>query len=211
MVGLRRRTTAFLHLLALLSRLLLDLLLVLSLECLSTLLKLFLVPVPPLLQSGGSTMMMERIRRFFSRKDIWEGEKGDRLYQVPVYQRADGATVKLGSPVTREGGRLYHVKNILVRADLEKVHVVLTPVEVVTRDKNLEQAEEEMMVEVGDIEISTEGSINVSLARDSMQTVAQTASITPRHVQVRPAGELELKFTKLSFRNLFGSTSSPSP
>lgn len=181
-MGLRKSIFAFLQLLVLISRLSVDLLLSLSLECLCTLLRLFLVPVPAVLQSRGSALMMERIRKFFSRRDIWEGEKGDRLYQVPVYQREDGATVKLGSPVSREGGKVYHVKNILVRADLEKVHVVLVPLEV-TRDKNLEQAEEEMMVEVGEVEISTEGSINVSLARDSMQTVAQTAAITPRHVQ----------------------------
>ena len=110
--------------------------------------------------------------------------------------------------MSREGGKVYHVKNILVRADLEKVHVVLVPLEV-TRDKNLEQAEEEMMVEVGEVEISTEGSINVSLARDSMQTVAQTAAITPRHVQVRLQWD-EFYSKEVSFRNSCGSTSSPS-
>lgn len=181
-MGLRSISSGFLQLAVLIFQLLLELQLALLLEWVSAVFDLFQVPVPALLKPRG-VQVMDKIRKFFRRENIRDGEAGDRLYQVPVYQRQDGAIVKLGCPVTREGGRNYHVKNILVRADLERVHVVLLPLEP-ARDKNLEQAEEEMTVEVGDIEISKERSINVSLARDSMQTVAQTASSSPLHVQV---------------------------
>jgi len=142
----------------------------------------FGVPTPALLKSRPA---MDKIRKFFRVPAVRDGEKGDRLYQVPVYQREDGTTVKLGSCVSRHGAaqQNFHVKNILVRADLEKVHLVLLPLEVVARDKHLDQAQEEMMVDVGDVELCKERSLSVSLARDSMKTVAETAALSPLHVQ----------------------------
>ena len=141
-------------------------------------------------KSGGANTQpeMEKIKNFFRSRCAKDGEKGNKLHHVPVYQRDDGSTIKLGSLVVRTGeesNKSYHVKNILVREDLVKVHVVLAPVEVVARDRNLEQAEEEMMVNIQEIEISKERSISVSLARDGMKIVAETTNSSPHHVQVR--------------------------
>ena len=122
---------------------------------------------------------MEKLKKFF-----WG--TGDTLHHLPVYQRDDGSTINLGLLVTKIGEeniKTYHVKNILVREDLTAVHVVLAPV--VARDRNLEHAEEEIMVKVQDIEISKERSISVGLARDGMKIVAETANTCPLHVQVR--------------------------
>ena len=150
------------------------------------------LPVPALRQQGRRVKTqseMEKLKKFFRAKIAKDGEKGDKLHHVPVYQRDDGSTIKLGLLVTRTGEekptRTYHVKNILVREDLTTVHVVLAPIEVVARDRNLEHAEEEMMVTVQEIEISKERSISVGLARDGMKIVAETANTSPLHVQVR--------------------------
>ena len=150
------------------------------------------LPVPALRQQGRRVKTqseMEKLKKFFRAKIAKDGEKGDKLHHVPVYQRDDGSTIKLGLLVTRIGEekptRAYHVKNILVREDLTTVHVVLAPIEVVARDRNLEHAEEEMMVTVQEIEISKERSISVGLARDGMKIVAETANTSPLHVQVR--------------------------
>ena len=156
--------------------------------CINTVINL--LPVP-FLKSGAAAKTkpeMEKIKKFFRINFAKEGEKGDTLHHVPVYQRDDGATIKLGLLVTRIGGennKSYHVKNILVREDLAKVQVVLAPQEVVARDRNLEHAEEELMVNVQEIEVSKEKSISVSLARDGMKVVAETANSSPLHVQVR--------------------------
>ena len=147
-----------------------------------------LLPVPALGKSAKTEPEMEKIKKFFRSNCAKEGEKGDRLHHVPVYQRDDGTTIKLGLLVARIGGenkKSYHIKNILVREDLAKVQVVLAPQEVVARDRNLEHAEEEMMVKVQEIEISKERSISVGLARDGMKIVAETANTSPLHVQVR--------------------------
>ena len=86
--------------------------------------------------------------------------------------------------IGEENKKSYHIKNILVREDLAKVQVVLAPQEGVARDRILEHAEEEMMVNVQEIEISKERSISVSLARDGMKLVAETANTSPLHVQL---------------------------
>ena len=157
----------------------------------NTVSKFLPVPVPAVLTRAGpakSQPEMEKIKKFFRSNFVKDGEKGDALHHVPVYQREDGSTIKLGLLVARIGegnNKSYHVKNILVRDDLAKVHVVLTPLEVVARDRNLEDAVEEMMVNIQEIEISKERSISVGLARDGMKVVAETANSSPIHVQVR--------------------------
>ena len=153
----------------------------------STVCKFLPVPVSVLLPAKTQPEM-EKIKNFFRSRIAKDGEKGNKLHHVPVYQREDGSTIKLGCLVVRSGEenkKSYHVKNILVREDLATVHVVLTPVEVVARDRNLEHAEEEMMVNIQEIEISKERSISVGLARDGMKIVAETANTCPLHVQVR--------------------------
>ena len=100
---------------------------------------------------------------------------------------------------------------ILVREDLTAVHVVLAPVVALVR--NLEHAEEEMMVKVQEIEISEERSISVGLARDGMKIVAETANSSPLHVQVRSFLAMSMPCEKINqnFRNSFGSTNSQFP
>ena len=158
------------------------------------------LPVTPLTQPGAAKTQpdMEKIKKFFLSKFATDGEKGDALHHVPVYQRSDGSTIKLGLLVARSGeenNQSYHVKNILVREDLAQVHVVLAPIEVVARDRNLEHAEEEMMVNVQEIEISKERSISVGLARDGMKVVAETANSSPLHVQVSGGVVLSVVYT----------------
>ena len=166
----------------------------------NTVSKFLPIPVTALKQSGAAKTQpdMEKIKNFFLSKFATDGEKGDALHHVPVYQRSDGSTIKLGLLVARSGeenNQSYHVKNILVREDLAQVHVVLAPIEVVARDRNLEHAEEEMMVNVQEIEISKERSISVGLARDGMKVVAETANSSPLHVQVRSVFSLSQWFT----------------
>ena len=103
---------------------------------------------------------------------------------MPVFQRNDGVTLKLGYMVVREEeGVLYTIKNIMVRADLSEVTVTLSPVEV-KDDEVVEIKNEEMVCSVQDVLTVKSNCVALGVARDGMEVVARSIASCPVHVQV---------------------------
>lgn len=122
--------------------------------------------------------LMERLLRLLGPR-VEEGTKPELLYRLPVYQRADGATIKLGYLVkmTRGGTDSYVVKRILARVESESVTLGLG---LVTDEGVLEE----------EVECSVEGVSCVrgrqavlGLARDGMADIAATIVTYPMHMQ----------------------------
>ena len=115
---------------------------------------------------------------------VLSGTKADTLYQMPVFQRNDGITLKLGYMVVREEkGVLYTIKNIMVGADLGEVTVTLSPVEV-KDDEVVEVKNEEMVCSVEDVLTVKSNCVALEVARDGMEVVARSIASCPMHVQV---------------------------
>jgi len=132
-----------------------------------------------------SSQTLERLKDILSWRSpsVISGTKADALYQMPVFQRNDGITLKLGYIVVRkETGVLYTIKNIMVRADLSEVTVTLSPVEV-KDDKVVEMKNEEMVCPVDDVLPVKSKCVAMEVARDGMEVVARSIASCPVYVQ----------------------------
>ena len=141
--------------------------------------------------------IMDKLMKILKLKKVKDGKKTSELYHIPVYQRQDGATVKLGAFVCRKNdgsSSVFNVKNILVSADLSNVFAVIIPSDCVpnnkdTKDKkdNAETAGaiiEEMTVAVDSVLIVHSKGICADVARNGMEAVAGSANNCPYHIQV---------------------------
>ena len=155
------------------------------------LLNAFFQPALDLTEFSKETM--EKLKKLFSFncRKVTEGEKSCHLYSIPVFQRSDGLTVKLGAHVVRRddaSANLYNVKKIVVRADLEKVLVILVPSEcgaVIVKEKAINnRVVEEVTVSIEDIFIVQEKGICSDIARNGMDSVSKSAKAAPYHIQV---------------------------
>ena len=146
--------------------------------------------VPEVVMEHQKITTMEKLRKLFKldKEKVTLGVKSSSLFPIPVYQRSDGVTIKLGSYVLRrneESKIEYNVKNILVQADLTNVYVVLIPTDCSNEgDKSRGEVDEEMTVNVRNIEELRSKGICPIVARDGMEAVANTATKCPFHVQV---------------------------
>jgi len=142
----------------------------------------FLVAVMAPLVSSQTLGRLKDILSWRS-PSVLSGTKADTLYQMPVFQRNDGITLKLGYMVVREEkGVLYTIKNIMVRADLGEVTVTLSPVEV-KDDEVVEVKNEEMVCSVEDVLTVKSNCVALEVARDGMEVVARSIASCPMHVQ----------------------------
>ena len=185
------------------------------------LLNAFFQPALDLTEFSKETM--EKLKKLFSFncRKVTEGEKSCHLYSIPVFQRSDGLTVKLGAHVIRRddaSANLYNVKKIVVRADLEKVLVILVPSEcgaVIVKEKAINnRVVEEVTVSIEDIFIVQEKGICSDIARNGMDSVSKSVKAAPYHIQVgTPFASLLLYSIILTplCRNLSESTSCPRP
>ena len=146
--------------------------------------------VPEVVMEHQKITTMEKLRKLFKldKEKVTLGVKSSSLFPIPVYQRSDGVTIKLGSYVLRrneESKIEYNVKNILVQADLTNVYVVLIPTDCSNEgDKSRGEVDEEMTVNVRNIEELRSKGICPIVARDGMEAVAIAATKCPFHIQV---------------------------
>ena len=158
----------------------------LVLEWINSLAEIF---VPEVVMEHQKIPTMEKLRNLFKmeKEKVTMGIKSSSLIPIPVYQRSDGVTIKLGSFVLRrneESKIEYNVKNILVQADLTNVYVVLIPANCNGGEKSTGEVNEEMTVNVRNIEELRSKGICPIVARDGMEAVAIAATKCPFHVQV---------------------------
>ena len=138
------------------------------------------------------THAMEKVRQLLRLKTgkVKEGQKGDDLHFIPVYQRSDGVTIKLGAYVSRSDDNgstvtVFNVRNIAVQSDLQKVLVILVPSECVpVKNKPNDAIQEEMSVDIHDVDLVKEKGICPDIARNGMEDVSRSASSCPYHIQV---------------------------
>jgi len=143
-----------------------------------------------------SLINMEKLRKLFkfnNAEKVADGEKGSELYHIPVYQRSDGLTIRLGSYVTlitsEEVSTTFNVKNILVRADLGEVFAVLIPSDCIvsinprSKDSGKEATIEEITVQINEIIHVRNTGVCTEVARNGMDAVATSAKNSPLQVQ----------------------------
>lgn len=110
------------------------------------------------------------------------GSRGDDRFLMPVFQRSDGVTVKLGQIVTRnEDGLMYAVRNIMTREDLTEVTLTLSPVEI--KEASVELMNEKMVCGIENVQAVKGKSVSLLAARDGMEMVARNIVTCPEHVQ----------------------------
>ena len=140
---------------------------------------------------------MEKIKNFFKTKPcVTDGEKVTKLYDIPVYLRSDGVTIKLGAFVTRKDIdastkiNTFNVKRIAVQADLGKTCVIILPTECVgsNQDKGGKQGDnkvvEEITIDANDVTPLKEKGVCPVTARNGMDLVSRSAATYPHHIQV---------------------------
>jgi len=129
-----------------------------------------------------SRQTFDRLRDVLSLRgpNIISGSKPDTIYLMPVFQRSDGVTLKLGYMVTREEeGVMFTIRNIMIRADLKEVTLTIIPVEV----KSLEPRNEEMVCGVDEVQAVKGKKVALVVARDGMDSVVRSIVNSPEHVQ----------------------------
>ena len=87
--------------------------------------------------------------------------------------------------VQQTGGKLYTVRDILVRADLAAVSLVLSPAEVREADRLVTVLDEETVCTVEDVQPAEENCLAIAVARNSLDMLARNAKDQPLHIQVR--------------------------
>ena len=119
-----------------------------------------------------------------------------KLYDIPVYQRSDGATIKLGAFITRNDSEassknnIFNVKRIAVRADLSKTFVIIVPTECggSGQDKGGKQVTnkvvEEITLDVNKVTLVKDKGVCPDTARNAMELVSRSAATYPFHIQV---------------------------
>jgi len=109
--------------------------------------------------------------------------KLDERFLMPVFQRKDGVTIKLGYIVSREkGGVMFAVRNIMIQqANLSEVTLTISPVEI--NGSSVELKNEEMVCGIDDVQLVNGKNISVNAAMDGMKMVARSIASSPEHVQ----------------------------
>ena len=126
----------------------------LVLEWINSLAEIF---VPEVVMEHQKIPTMEKLKNLFKmeKEKVTMGIKSSSLIPIPVYQRSDGVTIKLGSVVLRrneESKIEYNVQNILVQADLANVFVVLIPTDCNEGGKSTGKVHAEMTVNVENVD-----------------------------------------------------------
>ena len=97
------------------------------------------------------------------------------MYRLPVYQRRDGFSVRVGCLVVQQtGGKLYTVRDILVRADMAAVSLVLSPAEVREAGRLVTVLDEETVCTVEEVQPAEENCLALTVARNSLDMLARS-------------------------------------
>jgi len=126
--------------------------------------------------------VMDFFLRLF-RPRVEEGVKVEEQYLLPVYQRRDGATIKLGYLVKRTNGdqTAFVVKQILTKRDMATVTLTLVPYQILM--KTGEQYEKTCRVEDVSCVRGRHMEAVVAMARDGMASIAASIPSYPLPVQ----------------------------
>ena len=128
---------------------------------------------------------LDKLRDLFSwgGPKIVLGSKSFDRFLMPVFQRNDGLSVKLGYIVSREkGGVMYAVRNIMIQANSDEVTLTISPVEI--NGSSVELKNEEMVCDIDDVKFVNGKNSSVSVAMDGMEMVAKSIVSSPEHIQV---------------------------
>ena len=157
--------------------------------------------VSSVLDIPHSNSNMDKLRKFFktSKNNVTEGEKVTKLFDIPVYQRCDGTTIKLGAFVTRKDDEStskinsFNVKRIAVKADLSKTVVILVPAECggpghkKQKPANNNMVVEEITIDVNDVTPMKDKGVCPDIARNGMEMVSRSSVNYSYHIQVIPS------------------------
>jgi len=115
--------------------------------------------------------------------DISTGVSGEQVYCLPIFLRRDGVAFKLGYIVKKsDSDRAYVVREILMREDLSRVTVVLSPID--RKESGVVSMKEEILVSrVEDVTPVKGRMVALSIARDGMKKVVNSINAYPRHIQ----------------------------
>lgn len=159
---------------------------------LSWILETFILPV---MAAFVSTSTMDRIKSIF-KQPIQGGEHPGKLYSIPVYQRKDGTTLRIGhlvertSPKSKMGDeasdqedmvlyqKVHVINDILLTADMTNVTLSLNPVEGVNVIHS-----EEMLCDVDEVESLPGKKVAATLAKKGIATVIRDIPAYPHHIQ----------------------------
>jgi len=149
--------------------------------------------VSSVLDIPHSNSNLDKLRKFFktSKNNVTEGEK---LFDIPVHQRCDGTTIKLGAFVKRKDDEStskinsFNVKRIAVRADLSKTVVILVPAECGPGHKKQKPANnnlvvEEITIDVNDVTPMKDKGVCPDIARNGMEIVSRSSVNYSYHIQ----------------------------
>ena len=154
--------------------------------------------VSSVLDIPHSNSNMDKLRKFFktSKNNVTEGEK---LFDIPVYQRCDGTTIKLGAFVTRKDdestskNNSFNVKRIAVRADLSKTVVILVPAECGhKKHKPANNNRVEITIDVNDVTPMKDKGVCPDIARNGMEMVSRSSVNYSYHIQVIPSSRYKI-------------------
>jgi len=128
------------------------------------------------------TPPMEKLIQFIN-PDISTGDSGEQVYCLPIFLRRDGVTIKLGYIVKKsDSDRAYVVREILIREDLSRVTLVLSPID--RKDSGVVSMKEEILIsQVEDVTPVKGRMVALGIARDGMKKVANCINAYPRHIQ----------------------------
>ena len=161
--------------------------------------------VSSVLDIPHSNSNLDKLRKFFktSKNNVTEGEKVTKLFDIPVYQRCDGTTIKLGAFVTRKDDEStskinsFNVKRIAVRADLSKTVVILVPAECGPGHKKQKPANnnkvvEEITIDVNDVTPMKDKGVCPDISRNGMEIVSRSSVNYSYHIQVIPSSRYKI-------------------
>ena len=162
--------------------------------------------VSSVLDIPHSNSNMDKLRKFFktSKNNVTEGEKVTKLFDIPVYQRCDGTTIKLGAFVTRKDDEStskinsFNVKRIAVKADLSKTVVILVPAECggpghkKQKPANNNMVVEEITIDVNDVTPMKDKGVCPDIARNGMEIVSRSSVNYSYHIQVIPSSRYKI-------------------
>ena len=132
----------------------------------------------PFTKSIAMPSMLKRLLWLFQPK-VQEGTAPEKVFQLPVFQRRDGATIKLGYLVKRTAGGedSWVVKGILVKSFLGQVTLKLG----LLKDGSV--MEEELECGVEEVSCVAGRQVVLGLARDGMADIAASIARYPEWAQ----------------------------
>lgn len=110
--------------------------------------------------------------------------KSSDVFQVPVFQRIDGVTLRLGYMVVKEEEEemIFTIQKIMVKNDLNEVNLTLVPIQL-RIDKSVILEKDEIVCGVDNVKVVKGTNFVEEVARNGLEAVARTITRYPLQVQ----------------------------